>query len=122
MIPSGPRALSVCAVTLLAAKPKLAVVLLRLLHFPLAGRCATPREPRPLLVFSVHMALITVGALLLLASPMHPLYRQRDISEGHIGVTIASGECTAAIHRTMAHISQCISFVLRCAIGYQDIA
>ena len=36
MIPSGPRALSVCAEALLGAEPKLAVVLLRLLHSLLA--------------------------------------------------------------------------------------
>ena len=63
----GRKAPSVCAVSLLAAKPKLTVVLLRLLHYLLAGRSANPREPRTLSVVAVHMASIAVGVLLLLA-------------------------------------------------------
>lgn len=54
--PSGPKAPSVGAVSLLAAKLKLTVLLLRLLHVFLAGRCATPREPKTIPVFAVHIA------------------------------------------------------------------
>ena len=88
MIPSGPKAPSVCTVSLLAAKLKLTVVLLHLLHLLLDGHCATPREPRTLLVIGVHMASIAVGVLLQLANVVEGTL---VIGYSHIGATITSG-------------------------------
>ena len=60
--------LSVCAAHWIVVVPKpaylLLLLLITLLHSVLAEHCGTPRGPKALLVFIVHMAAPAAGVLL----------------------------------------------------------
>ena len=104
----------------IAVEPKLTGALPRLLHSLLAEHCGTPREPRALSLFAVHVASVAVGMSLLLAWPMHRLCCEY----GRIGETIAFGLYVAVEHHTPWPIYHSVSAsaMLRCTTDYHTIA